>query len=1502
MKEQQDVNQDRERTESRNQSRSIIHLDADAFFASVEQAADSRLRGKPIAVGGESRGVIAAASYEARQFGVLTAMPTSRARKLCPQLIVLPGDFDKYEQFSRWMFSYVYDFTPDVEITSVDEGYFDVTSYRRLRAKEVAEKIRDAIGQSLKIRVSEGIAGNKLISQIASKLNKPQSFTEVPPGWEKRFIHPLPSKWLPGIGAKTAPRFADAGLTLIRHVSEVPLEFLEMVAGSAAPVLKRYAEGLDDRPVIAASEPAKSYSHQETFKQDIVDEDFALAVLKRMADSLMAKIRGEGRSIRCLTVRVRYNDMDEDQCSATLNEPTDLETDLYGRIGTLLGKAWRRRVSLRLVGLKLSQVYDGYCRTSLPFGGEWEDVEAKRRLAGAVDSLRQTIGKSVVVRGHDLVLRDKPRDPVEDRQNRQQPQNQHSPKLKPEPVGKYKRPPQQPPQRQGGSQSQSQGPGLAVGRSVKWVPLAVHSYYSMLDSTMPVEFIAAWAAERGLEAVALTDTANLHGAYEFSVACRRHGVRPILGAMVYCGGLPVYLYVMNREGYGNLCRLLSPPPVTGAGAVDESSMDPLRHYRLHVKRDELEMYGAGLIAVARDAELATVFPGRFYLSVTTRADWKKCQFPSVGPELPALPKVVHLPAHYAVPDDRLKFNILQAIRTNTLVMQRHRDKKLRGNFHLRELEEVSRLFASRPDFINRTGEIAERCRFEIGAGKPQFPAYSAPDGSGSREFLERLVMKGLQRRYGRGADRLLPQVREELAIIGEVGYEEYFLIVWDILQECRRRGIEWITRGSAADSLVCYTLGISDVCPIRFELYFRRFLNRERMALNKLPDIDVDFPHDRKDEVIHLIFEKYGFEHTAVVGGFSTFRARSAVGDIARTLGVSAHQAYQWTKQFPYARATKSLGTILQKNSEMGDMPSDDEAMGVAVAMAGFLDGFPRYPKMHPCGVVLSREPMHDLTPTFTAGKGFPTTHFDMDSVEPVGLVKMDILAQGGLAVMRDARQWLARRDIEVDLKSLNPWEDRRVWRMIRDGGARAVHHIESPAMVSLCRMTQVREIDGLVAIVSVIRPGAANESKKLRFTRRYQGLEPIRYPHPSLEKCLRSTFGLVVYEEHILQVSEAYAGLPPGRADILRRALAKEKQETIDEIRGEFYESARKLGRPEKTTDEVWGLVSGFAGYAFCKAHSTAYGVEAYEGAWLKCYYPTEFMASVLSNGKGFYNPLVYVLECLRLGIRILPPSVNEPGPAFIPDGRSRTIRVPATRTSGLKQKTIDRMVAERAKSAFESLADFFWRVGPAVEDMERLIRVGAFDEFGEPRTRQFWRLQEVSRSFDTQTGSGWLIPPPSASHGLKSVALAEPDFQKCLEDEYDLLGFTVSGHPLEMYPGIDWESYCPVARLGQFSKREVVTCGLVIEQRVHHQMTGEPMKFMTLCDWTGIVETELFARTYRSYALTTIRYPVLEVHATVEPYENRRGFSLRVHRVGKPRKINDKRAQTRLPARLKE
>lgn len=1444
--------------------RSIVHLDADAFFASVEQAADARLRGRPVAVGGETRGIIASASYEARKFGIYTPMPAVRARKLCPRLILLPGDYERYEQFSRWMFSYAYDFTPEVEQTSIDEGYFDLTANHSKPPVEIARTISQAIRQSLKISVSEGIASNKLVSQIASKLHKPAALQAVPEGREKQFLHPLPNCWLPGIGPQTAARLNAAGLVDIGQIAATPVDLLALLLGSRAPVTRQFANGIDERPLIPANAPQKSYSQQETFSADVTDEEYVEAVLRRMADRLFATVREEGRSVRTLTVKVRYNDRDENQRAESLREPTHLETDIYGRLRGLLREAWQRRVSLRMVSLKLSNVYDGVLRGELPLETSAQNHPARERLAVALDELRRNKGWPVVLRGHDLRLRAAPRDIA----------NEDS------------RIPARAERRRW------RAPARGIQPASLYVPLRVRSYYTFLDSTLSPAAIVNLARQHGLSALALTDLGNLHGAVEFALAAKSAGIKPIIGTELQIGPQPLLLYVESARGYHNLNRLLSlrAEHDQTEGAVAAQQRRPLPFERL-------AGFTEGLIAVSTDWRLAELFLGRFY-RMADRALLNTA--PAGGGREPP---VVACPAvHYALPGDRLKFDIVQSIRTLTLLRQEHPSKRMNGRFHFRAPADMAAVCARHPEWMANSLEIADRCDFTLPFGKPQFPAFTPPDGSTPGAFLRQLVLAGAKRRYPASQlSTINSQLAQELNIISAVGYEEYFLVVWSILQDCRARGIEWITRGSAADSLVCYCLGISGVCPIRFKLCFRRFLNQERMALHKLPDIDLDFPHDRKDDVVDLIFARYGPEQCAVVGGFSTFQARSAFADVAKVLGVAEREVRRFTEHFPWSfgggwvpdepapSGGARLRDLLAASPENCDLPLDEEPFKTALDVAEFLDGFPRYPKMHPCGVVLSRQPMRELTPTFISHKRYATTHFDMDAVEALGLVKIDVLAQGGLAVMRDAKASLAQRGITVDLNALAPWTDPAVWTMITGGGARAVHHIESPAMTGLCRQCNVRDIDTLIAIVSVIRPGAANEGKKLAFTRRYQGLEAVTYPHPSLEPVLRDTFGLVVYEEHILQICEAFAGLSPGRADVLRRALNKQKRAVLAELRAEFFASAQARGHAPEKIVEVWELVAGFAGYAFCKAHSVAYGVEAYQAAWLKRNYPAEFMAAVLTEGKGFYDPRVYVLECHRLGLKLLPPTVNEPGPAFGP--HRDAIRVPLVRAKGLTERTIKQMLAEHERGPFASLADFYRRVLPSPEELGILTCAGGFDEFGQTRTRQYWEGQRLATAgggvenqnleFDFAAGTN-----PVADFFTRNPALlCEPTRHERLEAETELFGCAVSGHPLELFEDVAWDTYCPVARLGEHVGETVVTCGLVVEQRTHHQITGEPMKFLTLADWTGMVETELFAQTYKNYGLATVRYPVLEITAQVEPFENGRGFSLRALRAGKPR-----------------
>ena len=1369
----------------RTEQRAAVHLDADAFFVGCEVASEPRLRGKAVAVGGMKRGIIASASYEARRLGIYTPMPTARALKICPHLIVLPGDYEKYEHFSRLMFSLVHDYTPIVEVGSIDEGYGDLSGVTKWSPRMAAERLRKNIRDHLRLSVSQGLGANKLVASVASKLRKPDNFLEVPAGTEKEFLAPLEVKWLPGVGAKMERVFLAAGLHRIAQVAETNVESLELIAGSAAGQLREFALGIDERPIVTEREDAQSYGKQETFDEDTTDEEFVRRILRGMTDHLMAKVRADGKMIRCVEVRLRYNDMEQSRRSESLDEPTDLETDVYGMIDRLTRRAWDRRVSLRLVGLKFSRVYDGggWRQTGLDLPGTGYERETRRVLARVMDEAKERYGAGSLVRGHQLPTRQSCQSSVASRQEKP-------------PVGwRY----------------------LTHTQTKVSAVLNVKSCFSFMDSLLRPEDIVRLAAERGAKAVAVTDP-NLHGAVAFCAAAKEVGIKPIVAAEAKVRGIPYLAYVENTTGYRNLCGLLSG---TNRGVLD------------------------GLI-----------------LRPTT-----------------AFPEI-----RYASARDAKFYEVLQSIRTLSLAGQPHAEKR-RGDFAWSREIEASAAMA------RDAGEIAERCEFVLSVGGLKFPRFAPPDGSAPRKFLGRLAREGMKRRYGAmptaGVRR---QIEEELRIIAEVGYEEYFLVVWELLQRCAERGIEWITRGSAADSLVCYCLGISSVCPVRFELYFRRFLNPDRMKLQKLPDIDIDFPHDRRDEVVDLIFERYGPHHAAVVGGFNTYQGRSAFADIAKALGVSEFQIRRMTEKLPQTSA-RHVAAAARDSVESRGLTWDENPYQVALKLAARLDGFPRHAKMHPCGVVISRDPVGDLTPLFTSASGRATTHLDMEAVEAMGLVKLDILAQGGLSVLRDTREALRVRGIEPPQPG--SWDDPHVWQMIAEGEARGAHHIESPAMTSLARMSGVRAIDQLIAIVSVIRPGAANSLRKEQFARRARGVEPVRYGHPSLETVLRSTYGVVAYEEHVLQICEVFAGWDAGRADILRRMLVKNRMANVDTWRAEFAEAARTKGRSDDEIAAVWDLLMQFRGYAFCRAHSTAYGLEAYEAAQLKRYWPAEFLASVLTHGKGFYSRLFYTIEARRLGVSFAGPEVNgevnkfsvlakarlakprlslpfSAGRRGIAEGK--TIRVPLCMIKGLSEGLLGRI---ESGQPFSSLSDFWRRCAPQGDEAMALLRVGAFDGFGCSRTEMFWELRALAPWI---TGQGLLLESRRTDFPRHRT---EPGWLERLRDEMELLGFPASGHPVELFPEVVWETYCPVGEVRNFAGERVTTCGMVVAQRLHHQSDGRAMKFISICDRTDILECEIFADAYRKCGGVLARWPVVEVTGRVEALGGSRGCVLRVELV---------------------
>ena len=1426
----------------RTEQRAAVHLDADAFFVGCEVASEPRLRGKAVAVGGMKRGIIASASYEARKLGVYTPMPTARALKICPHLIVLPGDYEKYEHFSRLMFSLVHDYTPVVEVGSIDEGYGDLSGVTKWSPRTAAERLRRNIREHLRLSVSQGLGTNKLVSAVASKLRKPDNFLEVPAGTERDFLAPLEVKWLPGVGAKMERVFQAAGLLRIGEVAETTVESLELIAGSGAGQLWEFAQGIDERPIVTEREDAQSYGKQETFDEDTTDEEFVQRVLRGMADHLMAKVRADGKMIRCVEVRLRYNDMEQSRRSESLEEPTDLETDVYGVIDRLVRRAWDRRVSLRLVGLKLSRVYDGggWRQTGLDLPGTGYDKETRRVLARVMDEARVKYGDGSVVRGHQVERK-------KDEGKRMKGWECSGGVPAAGCYGQQPSPGMAPLQKVGTSGSLVRVVTSGHAGRVSLPALNVKSCFSFMDSLLRPEDIVRLAGERGVRAVAVTDP-NLHGAVEFCAAAKEAGIQPIVGAEVKVGGMRYLAYVENVVGYRNLCGLLS-------GETEH--------------RQDADATLEGLIL-----RPVTAFPEIRYASA------REAKF----------------------------YEVVQSIRTLSLAGQAHVDKR-RGDFSWgREMKAV-------PDMQRDAEEIAERCEFVLPIGGLKFPRFAPPDGSSPREFLARLAREGMKWRYGAApSGGVRRQVEEELRIIGEVGYEEYFLVVWELLQRCRERGIEWITRGSAADSLVCYCLGISTVCPGRFELYFRRFLNRERMQLQKLPDIDLDFPHDRRDEVVDLIFARYGPDHAAVVGGFNTYQGRSAFADIAKALGVSEFQIRRMTEKLPHTSARDVAGAA-RDGVETGGLAWEENPYQAALKLAARLDGFPRHAKMHPCGVVISREPVGELTPLFTSASGRATTQFDMEAVEAMGLVKLDILAQGGLAVLRDARAALREKGIDPPDPGL--WDDPHVWQMIAEGEARGAHHIESPAMTSLARMAGVRAIDQLIAIVSVIRPGAANSLRKEQFARRARGVEPVTYVHPSLEPVLRSTYGVVAYEEHVLQICEVFAGWDAGRADQLRRLLVKNRMAEVGAWREEFAAAARVVGRTDGEIADVWDLLMKFRGYAFCRAHSTAYGLEAYEAAQLKRYWPAEFLASVLTHGKGFYSRLFYTIEARRLGVLFGGPEVNgdlgkfsvfrvqrsagarrtekdaegtegrESGIGILPmmmgghrqdaDATIRRIKVPLCMIKGLSEGLLERIEGARP---FVSLADFWRRCRPQGEEAMGLLRVGAFDGFGSSRTELFWELRALA---PWTAGQGLLLETRGAA---LPEGRTEPGRLERLRDEMELLGFPVGGHPVELFPEVGWETYCPVGEVRQFPGQRVTTCGLVVAQRLHHQSDGRPMKFISICDRTDILECEIFAEVYRRCGGVLARWPVVEVTGRVETLGGRGGV-LRVEEVRRAREL---------------
>jgi DNA polymerase III subunit alpha len=733
--------------------------------------------------------------------------------------------------------------------------------------------------------------------------------------------------------------------------------------------------------------------------------------------------------------------------------------------------------------------------------------------------------------------------------------------------------------------------------------------------------------------------------------------------------------------------------------------------------------------------------------------------------------------------------------------------------------------------------------------------------------------------------------------------------VWDIVEEARRRGIPAVARGSAASSMVTYCLRISRVCPLRWELYFERFLNEQR---GDCPDIDIDICGARRDELLDYVYERWGKEHVAMIGSFITMHARLAVREVAKVFGVPPDEVNRFTKRLPHGPVRKIL-TAIRGLPECRNLPVDDEPWKTILEVALRFDDAPRHLGIHPCGTVISARPLTRLTPLERATKGIVVTQYDMNAVEALGLIKMDLLGQRGFTTMALALDNIERtsstratavapdgatpcpRPREIDFDAI-PENDNATCDMIAAGRTIGIFQIESPAMRSMLRMMKARTLEEMAVALALIRPGAAEYGSKELFVKRLRGQE-VTYAHDSLEPILGDTLGVCIFQEQVMKIAQTVGSMSLAEADLVRRSAVKYSgQRERGRLRGKFLKAAEQIGLDGAEREETWMMVEKFAGFGFCKAHAATYADISYRMAYLKTHHTTEFLAAMCSAGAGFYHVSAYVEEAKRWGIEVRLPSVNHSRMEYAAesgaDGR-RALRVGLMQVKGLRLETIMAILRTREESgAFGSLEDFLRRVSVERDEIEALIKCGAFDHIGDEvrattRPEMLWRwnlLQREKQRENPRLRTGFTgSPPPSAplmasgmtdslfggtpdeeaSEALQGMPTAEYTQEQKLRYEREILEVCVSGHPLDFLPrnGEVWSD-----ELEQLRGKRVALCGWVVTYRHVGTKNYRNMMFVTLEDQRGVYEAVLFPEAYEKYGGLVFETRALRVTGRVE------------------------------------
>jgi error-prone DNA polymerase len=966
------------------------------------------------------------------------------------------------------------------------------------------------------------------------------------------------------------------------------------------------------------------------------------------------------------------------------------------------------------------------------------------------------------------------------------------------------------------------------------VPLTVRSSYSLMWGTAYVRQVCLAAKRLGYDRLALTDTDNLYGLWPFLRTCRQEGLTPIVGAEVTdprCRQRAVCL-VEDEAGYRNLCRLLT---------------------RRHLDADfglqaVLPHYAAGLVVLTQSADLLRTW---HTAGVTAAAALPRRPLPPThtlcrtARQL-GIPLVATPGSFFLNPQDAAVHRLLRAIDRNTCLSRLPADELAPADAWLAPPAEYERRFDILPEAVRATHEIAERLMFS----GPQFgivmPPYKNEGARDPARRLRRAAYAGARRRYGQElSEAVVERLEHELRSITDMGFAAYFLIVRDIVKHSPRT----CGRGSGAASLVAYCLGITNVCPLKHNLYFERFLNPGR---TDPPDIDVDFAWDERDDVLQSVLEQHR-GHAAMVANHVLFQPRMAIREVAKVYGLTDAEIGRVAKRLPrFWQAAESEPVLLeglQKRPESKALefpPPWPEILSYAQRIMGT----PRYLSVHPGGVVLTPRPIDEYVPLQRAPKGVPIVQWEKDAVEDAGLVKIDLLGNRSLGVIRDAIGNLRTNGVEFDDFHWEPEDDLPTQQSLAQGRTMGCFYIESPAMRLLQQKSKVGDFEHLVIHSSIIRP-AANEFIR-EYIRRLHGgqWDPI---HPLLTEVLNETFGIMVYQEDVSRTAVALAGFSHPEADALRKVMSKkDRQHQLQDFQKRFYAGARVRGVSEDQVAAIWEMMMSFSGYSFCKPHSASYARVSFQAAYLKLHHPAEFMAAVISNQGGFYSTFAYVSEARRLGLKILPPDVNLSEIRWA--GRENAVRVGLLSIKGLSAETQQRLVDRRRPDPYHSLRDVLNRVRPAEDEARALIHCGALDGLnpGGNRAALMWQL------------AGWLktrsaasAPKPRslfAGADKPPVDLLPPlppeDEHDRLRREFAVLSFLCDRHPMKLYAAARQKLHAVKAvDLPHHLGRRVRLAGWLITGKVVTTKHGDPMEFLTFEDETGIVETTFFPQTYHRF-----------------------------------------------------